>query len=75
MGQRSAWGWPGRYECERRVTPSRVGIVASIVRDGRWRTGESSTNIEACQSAAKFGVNSSGNPLWPVNRSPSAYIS
>ena len=26
-------------------------------------------------SAARFGVNSSGNPLWPVSRSPSSYIS
>src|SRR5262249_51206111 len=26
-------------------------------------------------SAARFGVNSSGNPLWPVSLSPSTYIS
>src|SRR6202035_5590673 len=26
-------------------------------------------------SAAMLGVNSSGNPLWPVNLSPSSYIS
>ena len=33
------------------------------------------TILAARYSAARFGVNSSGNPLCPVNLSPSSYIS
>ena len=37
--------------------------------------GPSPTIFASGYSAARFGVNSSGNPLWPVSLSPSSYIS
>src|SRR5260370_16474191 len=41
----------------------------------RWRASEPSTSFAVSYSAARFGVNSSGNPLLPVNLSPSSYLS
>src|SRR5665213_956408 len=53
----------------------RRSLAVPYVPGGRWRASEPSTILAADYSAARFGVNSSGNPLCPVNFSPSAYIS
>jgi hypothetical protein len=79
----------GCHHCKRRITdlPSapRRGAGLSGLRLGRGHTHPDPPHQRGrllCRgglwgrySAARFGVNSSGKPLWPVSLSPSSYIS
>ena len=79
----------GCHHCKRRITDlppaPRRGAGLSGLRLGRGHTHADSPHQRGrllCRgglwgrySAARFGVNSSGKPLWPVSLSPSSYIS
>ncbi len=56
------------------VAGSAIYVLVDRVK-AKTRASEPSTVPAIAYSAARFGVNSSGRPLWPVNLSPSSYIS